>query len=36
MIRRQLMDRFNEKRAGAATATNVICSKIVKKLDKIS
>ncbi len=33
-IKRQLMNRFDKKRVGAATSTNVICPKIVKKLDR--
>jgi len=33
-IRRQLMNQFDKKRVGAATSTNVICPKIVKKLDR--
>jgi hypothetical protein len=34
MIRRQIMNRFNLKRDGAATSTNSICPKIVRKLDR--
>jgi hypothetical protein len=34
LIRRQLMARFNQKRAGAETSKNVICPKIVKKLER--
>ncbi|XP_059432442.1 uncharacterized protein LOC132165776 [Corylus avellana] len=34
MIRRQLMNRISQKRNGAATSTNIICPKIVKKLDR--
>jgi hypothetical protein len=33
-IRRQLMNRFDQKRAGAATSTNFICLKILKKLEQ--
>jgi len=33
-IRRQLMNRFDKKRVGVATSTNLICPKIVKKLDR--
>jgi hypothetical protein len=33
-IRRQLMNRFDKKRAGAANATNIICPKIMKKLER--
>jgi hypothetical protein len=33
-ISRQIMNRFNQKMAGAATATNVICPKIMKKLER--
>jgi len=33
-IRRQIMNRFNQKRGGAVTATNVICPKIMKKLER--
>jgi hypothetical protein len=32
-IRNRLMNRFDKKRVGAATSTNVIYPKIVKKLD---
>jgi hypothetical protein len=34
MIRWQQMNRFNQKRVGAATSMNVICHKIVKKKDR--
>ena len=34
LIKRQIMGRFNQKRAGAKTLTNVICPKIVKKLER--
>jgi hypothetical protein len=33
-IRRQIMNRFSKKNAGAATTPNVICPKIVKKLER--
>jgi len=33
-IRRQIMNRFNQKRAGAAIATNVIFPKIMKKIKR--
>jgi len=32
-IRRQLMNRFDKKRARAANATNIMCPKIMKKLE---
>jgi hypothetical protein len=28
------MNRFDKKRAGAANATNIICPKIMKKLER--
>jgi hypothetical protein len=34
MIRQQLMNRFNQKRVGAATSKIVICPKIMKKLER--
>ncbi|XP_059458358.1 uncharacterized protein LOC132187952 [Corylus avellana] len=34
LIRRQLMGRFNQKRARAETSKNEICPKIVKKLER--
>jgi hypothetical protein len=33
-IRRQIMSRFNQKKAGAAIATNVTCPKIMKKIER--
>jgi hypothetical protein len=33
-IRRQLMNRFDKKMAGAANVTNIICPKIMKKLER--
>jgi hypothetical protein len=34
IIRRQFMNQFNQKKDGAATSTNVIFPKIVKRLDR--